>query len=46
LPALHARIANHLEHESWGYWHLQSDVLRRRELPDGTGLRAPSAELR
>jgi fatty acid desaturase len=35
LPALHLRIAEHLEHESWGYWHLQLAVLRQDHLPDG-----------
>jgi fatty acid desaturase len=36
LPLLHQRIASHLEHESWGYWRLQLDVLHRNSLPDGT----------
>jgi fatty acid desaturase len=35
LPLLHHRIASHLEHESWGYWHLQLDVLHQNNLPDG-----------
>jgi fatty acid desaturase len=36
LPLLHQRIASHLEHESWGYWRLQLDVLHQNSLPDGT----------
>jgi fatty acid desaturase len=35
LPALHQRIASHLEHQSWGYWHLQMEVLHQNNLPDG-----------
>ncbi len=35
LPGLHERVADYLEHESAGYWHLQFDVLRRNNLPDG-----------
>lgn len=35
LPMLHQRIADHLEHQSWGYWHLQLDVLHQNSLPDG-----------
>jgi fatty acid desaturase len=35
LPAVHARIAKHLDHESPGYWRLQLNVLRRKNLPDG-----------
>jgi fatty acid desaturase len=35
LPAVHACIAAHLDHESPGYWRLQLNVLRRKNLPDG-----------
>ncbi|MBI3300932.1 MAG: fatty acid desaturase [Deltaproteobacteria bacterium] len=35
LPVVHARIAEHLDHESRGYWRLQLNVLRRKNLPDG-----------
>ena len=35
LPSLHQRIADHLEHEAWGYWRLQLDVLHQNNLPDG-----------
>ena len=35
LPTLHRQIASHLEHESWGYWHLQLDVPRHNHMPDG-----------
>jgi len=35
LPAVHARIARHLDHESHGYWRLQLNVLRGKNLPDG-----------
>jgi fatty acid desaturase len=35
LPSLHQHITSHLEHQSWGYWRLQLDVLRRNNLPDG-----------
>jgi fatty acid desaturase len=35
LPLLHERIAGHLEHEGWGYWHLQLEVLHQSNLPNG-----------
>jgi fatty acid desaturase len=35
LPLVHQRVADNLEHESWGYWRLQLDVLHRNSLPDG-----------
>jgi hypothetical protein len=35
LPSLHQHITSHLEHQSWGYWRLQLDVLRQNNLPDG-----------
>ncbi|HEY2524262.1 MAG TPA: fatty acid desaturase [Candidatus Binataceae bacterium] len=38
LPSLHGQIASHLEHESWGYWRLQLDVLHHNQMPDGARL--------
>jgi fatty acid desaturase len=35
LPAVHACIAAHLDHESPGYWRLQLNVPRHKNLPDG-----------
>ncbi len=45
LPSLHQHIASSLEHQSWGYWHLQLDVLHRNNLPDGAAPKITLSEV-
>ncbi len=43
LPELHRHVAMHLEHQARGYWRLQIDVLKKRNLPDGTSMAKPGS---